>query len=288
MLSNSLHKDLQDALAEKLERVSYHGDYFTCLCVFHEERRASLFVYKKDFRCASCGATGSIERLYKKVTGSTTRISPSSSRNFVAYRKWFREYGSIAGISKAAHQFLLSTPAFEFYFKERGISQFIKQGMFGWIDNWLFFPVKSCDGQVREITIRASKTNKSEAKYFLIPHEGEHQHLYIPNHERVKLADEIYVPFGIIDAWSLEACGLASMTGMAGQNYSPEWFDEYRKTIWIIPDKGEEAKAQELKYRLGWRGKILLLDWPAGCKDCDDIRMKQSVKSLLKLIEEAK
>jgi len=50
--------------------------------------------------------------------------------------------------------------------------------------------------------------------------------------------------------------------------------DEYRKQIIILPDKGEEDTARKLASRLGWRGKVLVLDYPDGCKDPNDLLVK--------------
>jgi hypothetical protein len=49
-----------------------------------------------------------------------------------------------------------------------------------------------------------------------------------------------------------------------------ELLDRFRRHIYVIPDgqpPEEMDKARKVVYSLGWRGKLLALDYPDGVKD---------------------
>jgi hypothetical protein len=100
--------------------------------------------------------------------------------------------------------------------------------------------------------------------------------LYVPSWKRCNAKDTIYVTFGIIDAVTLYAAGFASMSTTTGKRINPSAFDNIRKSIIIVPDSGEEQEALKLAAKLGWRGKVLQLDYPDGCKDINDLLWKKN------------
>jgi hypothetical protein len=64
-------------------------------------------------------------------------------------------------------------------------------------------------------------------------------------------------------------------------------FDKIRKKIYIIPDgDGKDYHdAVKLATSLGWRGKLLTLDYPEGTKDCNDVYIRNGLDSLRTLVQ---
>jgi hypothetical protein len=61
------------------------------------------------------------------------------------------------------------------------------------------------------------------------------------------------------------------MSTTTGKRLNPQALDNIRKRIIIIPDNGEEKEAQVIASKLGWRGHVLRLQYPVGCKDINDL-----------------
>ena len=57
------------------------------------------------------------------------------------------------------------------------------------------------------------------------------------------------------------------------------------KRVIILPDKGEEDTARKLRDELGWRGAVMNLDYPSGCKDPNDLLVKGHGQWLISEIE---
>jgi len=108
--------------------------------------------------------------------------------------------------------------------------------------------------------------------------------IYSPSWKKVQKADLVYLTFGMIDSISLHLLGFASISTTTGKSARPEALVSIRKPICIIPDKGEEKSALHLAASLGWRGKVLKIDWPDGCKDCNDMLVKHHAE-LIKALE---
>jgi hypothetical protein len=84
----------------------------------------------------------------------------------------------------------------------------------------------------------------------------------------------------------LYACGLATVTGTAGQSISSAALRDLGKNDYrIVPDKGEEPGAFDLASQLGWRGSVIRIDYPMGIKDTDEIYRKFGTTKLLHLLE---
>jgi hypothetical protein len=91
----------------------------------------------------------------------------------------------------------------------------------------------------------------------------------------IKYSNKLFLVYGILDTVSLYQLGYASASTTTGKRIDPSAFDTIRKTIWIIPDDGEEIDAVWLSARLGWRGKVLKMVWPEGCKDINNLLTKR-------------
>lgn len=285
-------KALQERLAEQLDMVSWHGHYFSCRCPFHEDSSPSMMVYEDYFKCLSnCGAHGSLQSLEKRLNKGNSTIShhtPASSENFNSppWRSWLKKYGSYEDAAEAAHETALAMPSLVSYLKKRSIFEYLKQGKFGWIDNWLSFPVMDEEGSIVDWTIRAMPTKKIAYRYAARPRlsRNERHHLYVPDWKALQKADTVYACFGIVDVWALYKAGFPSCTGLHGKGIDIKLFDDIRKRVVVIPDKHEEPEGVKLVKELGWRGKLLRLDYPEDCKDPSDVLTIHGVNKLQSLI----
>jgi len=93
----------------------------------------------------------------------------------------------------------------------------------------------------------------------------------------------LYVVFGMIDALTLSELRLPVVTSTGGaKSFQPQWLENYRKPILVIPDKGEDRAATNLAGGLDWRGKVKRLDYHGVFKDPNDYLMAGKRTELLK------
>lgn len=275
---------LQERLADKLNLKPVNHYFYGC-CPFHSDNSPSFILYPDYFICksASCGRKGKIEYLEQELSSGILIRSSNSHKSQILprWKKWEERYGDMEGIANAAHKNVLGGNWM--YFKRRKIDQFIKQGKFGLLDQWALFPVLNAKGQVIDIVVRAIR--QPNVKYIIRPYsESEMRPLYIPNWERVNKANYILVVYGIITAWACEAIGEPCVTGITGKSLNPDALKPFQKKIIVIPDYNEEKDGAKLVSQLGWRGRVMFMDWPDGCEDLDDIRVKYSNDILKQMI----
>ena len=98
--------------------------------------------------------------------------------------------------------------------------------------------------------------------------------LYAPNWRLYDGSDVVYVTYGIFDAITLAINGVMAVSSISGKLTNPIGFSEIRKKIVIIPDLGEDKEAHILASRVGWRGKVAHIIYPEGCKDLNDMWMR--------------
>lgn len=279
-----------DTLMEKLDGHAY-SHYFTALCPFEHdgtrETEPSLFVYQDgSFRCASprCSAKfGKHAFLERRVGGDFT---PAARVNKVIpkFKKWEEKYEDIDGIARHAHRFLKTHKQYQQYLIGRKMDWAIEPGMFGFLDGWLTLPVKSPNGHLIDIVCR-SMGNSAKTRYALMQRDGKDMPpLYSPNWERVLTSDTVYVPFGILDAWTFEALDLPAVTSCAGLSYDVAMLKDLDRCYMFVPDRGENDAAIRLVNQLGWRGDYVRLDYPDNCKDPDEVRRYYGNTALLNLL----
>lgn len=279
-------------LADKLENVQWHGEYFAASCAFHSpDVRPSMMVYRDAYRCLGCGASGRIERLALKLNSTNRFIVQvkQTGRVLPSWYNWLRTFGTWENLVEAAHNTVLSNSQYGTFFRNRGIYDFVEKCRLGYIDGWYTFPICDEFGDLLTIVVRAGKSKDTDAKYVLRPQkDDESPYLYIPDWSGVDYYKELHVPFGIIDSITLNMLGLQSATGTTGKAINPSLFDDFRAPIWIIPDKGEEMAANALYSSLGWRGRVLKLDYPDNCKDSNEVLLAHGADFLSQLIQHAK
>lgn len=248
------------------------GHYVMLRCPFHDpDYNPSLMVSEKRYICYSCGERGSLDKLHSVITGvpeDKRVIMPSGAG------KIFPDYeflDSLDDFCYDAYKRLLSNSIYQVYLKRRGIESAINTLKLGYADGWYTIPMYDQHGDFQGAVARAGKDKQlSLNKRFTQPH-GQHGMLYVPSWNRVKEHDRVYVTYGPIDAISLWVLGYASASPSSGKDSTkPEWFDDIRKKIVFVPDEGEYDTAMKHASKLGWRGKVLNLNYPVGIKDPND------------------
>lgn len=277
---------LYDQLLDKMNGKQY-SSYFVTFCPFHENRNSpALFVYEDDgrYRCASCGAKGSIQYLAKKIGShfSPELTQRQKSNILPRWKKWEQEYGNLEGIVAHAHKSLLKFHQIDGYLKKRRIYEFVEKGNLGVTGGWLIIPTYDCGGKLVDVVARG--INKGVTRYVVSPQKNGLRPLYVPNWGIVQASQEVYVVYGIVDAISLCLLGFPVITGLTGQSLSAELLKPLGKRFIIIPDRDEERSAHKLANSLGWRAKVKELDWLDGTKDCNDVLMKYGKEQLVSLL----
>ena len=275
---------LYDSLLERLDGKQY-SNYFSCCCIFHDDHNPSMFVYENGFRCASCGKKGSLKFL-EKALGVRFHPVTRSQKSVVLprWRDWEQKWNDLEGIALHAHQSLKKFKQFQGFFKMRKIETFIDVGHFGYINGWATFPVYSISGKLVDIVVRAV-SGKGDTRYTVSPNlVSAPRSLYIPNPQRVIKSATVYVVFGLIDSWTMEAIGQPCVTGITGKSIDTESLRSLCKRLIIVPDYNEERDAHRIANTLGWRCRVKELSYPEGCKDTDDVRVKFGNECLMNLL----
>lgn len=265
----------------------YSGGYAMCLCQFHNDSSPSMQVSNNGYFCKSCGAKGTLLKLYNKVSNRPIQkqekvYNPSTW----IWKKWEDNFGDIKDVCNIAHSNLVQNNL-DGYLKSRGFDiESIKLGKLGYLDGYFIFPVMDGFGEIKGATARASPTIQTKTNRYTTSH-GCPVKLYCPSWERVLEAEELHLCYGIFDAWSLHLAGYASITGISGQDLNARNLVRFRKPIYIIPDKKEERAGLHLQSELDWRGRLLLLPY-TDTKDLNDLHTKHGLSTLQNLIEKAK
>lgn len=281
-----------DGLLEQYHK--YDGYAMSC-CVWHDDSSPSMLIFSNGYVCKSCGASGGIEKLYNYVSGRPIKIQKTVyNPSALIWDNWIRQFGSVASACTVAHNQLMDRPELGEYLYQRKLTPYqIKSGYLGYLGGYYIFPIRGWNsiiqmsGEIVGAIARASPSIQSKINRYSTSKNSPIK-LYVPDWEAVNKSEDVYVPFGTLDAWTCLMAGYPSLTGLSGQSIKPEYFDSVRKRIWIIYDKGEEKKAVELQRGLGWRGRRLDIEWMDGTKDLNDIHKKYGIEEVKNKIEQAK
>ncbi len=240
------------------------GRYITGICPFHSDSSPSLLVFRDGwFRCLGCNRNGNWKTLWNKLSGQNIIVRSERHTAWNAPRI----NGDLAELTYQAHLDLVNFSTLQWYLQDRGLEGRIETNELGYMDGWYTIPVYS-DGNFVTTVFRAAPHIQEATK---LRYWCKHVPVpFIPDQHLVKTSDELYVVYGIFDALTLADLRFPVITSTSGKDtFNPEWLDSYRKRIYIVPDKGEEASAYSLAAHLGWRGKVLQLEFPQGKKDCN-------------------
>jgi DNA primase len=270
------------SLLERMEGHQY-SNYFSACCPFHTDTIPSLLIFENGFNCLGCGKRGSLSFL-DRIIGShfVPQITQRQLSNVLP--RWKKWGDSLEEIAESSHKLLKKFTQFQTYFRKRKIEEFIERGNFGYRDGWAVLPVMDIQRHIVDIVVRNTK-HEGGTRYFILGNDvSRHSHLYSPDWDRVKKEVLVYVVFGMIDTWSLEALGLACVTGITGKSINPELLQKLGKRLIIIPDAGEEREAHFLANKLGWKARVKELQYPENCKDVDEVRVQYGNEVLANLI----
>lgn len=290
------NKDLYLDLSMRLDKVHHYRGYFCCLCIFHSNTDTpALFVYESgDYRCASCGAWGSLGRLAHKLSGAKTRyIEETNEPTEIAipFDKWRRigysEVALRAGHRVQEYPILLHYLTVERRLPQDMVDLMVNIGCIGYSDGFITFPVFNPDGIFTDFVVRSTNTVECGSRYAVRPRKNKNEGfiLYSSDWERIDNSDTVYIPFGVLDMHAVYYAGFASATGLNGKSYNTEWFKDIHQNIVLIPDDHEEGDAWKFKRRLGWRCSVLELPYEDGEKDSTDILVNRGVDTLRSLIK---
>jgi hypothetical protein len=251
--------DLQSACGE----VHEFANYFTAVCPFHDDRSPSLLVYKDGwFRCLGCQKQGTWKTLWNKLKGQPLQIMPERRS------RWSLPGIPSEGLEDAcyqAHMDLIGFPSLGWYLEMRGLEDRIETNELGFWEGWYTVPVRDENGEFEGAVFRAAPhiQEATGLRYW----SPQHPLMFVPDWSLYHRAKPLIVVFGVLDALAVSSLRFPVATSTGGLNFDPAWLDDCRSTICIIPDKGEFAAARKLAAPLGWRAKVVDLDYPEGVKD---------------------
>ena len=278
-----------DDVSPYLEQWHEYNGHAWCLCPFHPDTRPSFSVGEHGFKCwsSSCGKKGSLEYLYSYVSGKIVTKERVPNPASWIWMDWAKKFGSYKEIAKYAHTNLVSNPQYGSYLEKRKLVEYIKPGMFGYLEGYYLFPIFDRYKQVQGLTARASPTIQTKNNRYSVTRDCPVP-FYTPNWRRLNNPDSLYLCYGTLDVWTLEMLEFPAITGLSGLEFNPEHLDDYRCPIYLIPDKGEEKSVLDLQCRLGWRGMMLQIDWPEDAKDLNELYVKYGLDTVSSLLENAK
>lgn len=269
-----------------LQRATFRPQgYIHCLCPYHPDRKPSLIVGCERFKCMaeSCGKSGRTEELYEYVTGKM--LEPGSD-----YRIAHDEYSYFSGpklsllsyseenlpaleqLAMDAHIALTdSTMRFGHYLEQRGLTDRIEPQFLGWYRGWYTVPVFNPEHEFIGLVLRASPDveNYLDVRFCVPP--GQVPMLYAPDWRVVTNATYLIVVFGLLDALTLCDLRKPVVTSTGGvRTLKATWLKNFRRRIYVLPDKNEAGFAKGLIRDLDWRGKLIELDYPEHYNDPND------------------
>jgi hypothetical protein len=224
-----------------------------------------MMVFKDGwFRCLGCDRNGTWKILWNKYKGRP--LQPKSEKTTQFSYPNIRP-GSEEDVIVQAHLDLTRFPSLGWYLEMRGMEDAIIPQELGYWNGWYTVPVRDDEDKFLTGVFRAGP-HVQEATGLRYWNPAGKPVMYVPNWVKWKTSEVVFVVFGIFDAIALSRLGYGVATTTAGQReFKPEWLDDVRKPIWIIPDEREESSALRLAGNLGWRGRVLRLRYPDGIKD---------------------
>ena len=276
-----------ESIIKQLSGVKEYSTYASALCPMHEDTSPSLMVYRDGWcRCLACGWGGSLVQLQQALTGwvAPTNVKPAPTVHYLP-----TELNELEGLCMGAHNLLLQYPnPLQEYLQRRGVHNRIVPQHLGYYDGWYSIPCYDRDNNFEGVVMRASPhVQETTGARFNIP-KGQPALLYVPDWKQSLLADYFCVVFGMVDALALCELGIPVGTSTSGKDSTnAEMLEWCRKPIVVIPDKGEEQTGRKLVSKLGWRGRLLLLDYPEKMKDPADCVQNNYGQWIINKIEEA-
>ncbi len=257
-----------DQIKAKCTDVHEYSNYFSCICPFHEDNAPSLMVYKDGwFRCLACGVSGQYKRLWNKLRG--WGVSPSQEETAWSPVTTSLNLAEQERFCDEAHQTLSNfIESLGWYLESRGVLGRLEACRLGYNKGWYTIPIYNKSHEFEGYVMRASLAiQKATGRRFHMP-KGQPALMYVPDWNLLEKSNYIVIVYGMFDALALAELRIPVATTTAGKlSFKSEWLEDYRKPIYVLPDKGEEDTGAELANSLGWRGRLLPFVYPEGFKD---------------------
>lgn len=260
--------------------------YYSALCVFHPDRKPSMLVYKDGwFRCLSCGRSGDLYMLDRRLSG----WSPPSHLHSTETTDWNAPGFKADPVQfvDEAHKILTRyCESLSWYLRIRKLEDRIDGQKLGWHNGWYVIPTYSSDDQLTGYVLRAGQhvQEATGARYVTRSTAS----LYVPDWYLFRTGKFVVVTFGILDALTLVSLRIPAASTMWGTTLRLEDFDEVRKPIIFFPDQAEELRAVSYYRKLGWRGRLVRMNWPDGAKDVNDLHMAGKDMEIVNAVEKSR
>lgn len=255
----------QESLFDLMQPASWHGRYFKTKCPFHDDREPSFLVFENGGQCLSlsCRKRASLKQVYERLHGI---VSYSGGQRVYQFFDWYA-VPDLEVMADEAHEILQHETGLQHYLYKRKVADSIEQAQLGWWLGWYTFPVHDRQRNVIGMMLRASPSMQEATKQRWLAPPGQSTLLYSPDWAKVHHAKKVYLVFGIVDALAVHQLGYAVIAPTFLKGLRAEMLDFLRKPIYVIPDYGELTYGRELVSRLGWRGQLIELPYPADAKD---------------------
>jgi len=269
--------ELQSIFDElNLRKKRIYSDYIFACCPFHDDNSPSFQIREDWYHCFSCGAKG---RTAELLDGYDNYYSEDNNyKLFSPWKKWLDEFDTVSNVLKDGYETLQKHPERDYYLtvKRKLSKEVIKNAKLGWLNGWITVPVTDRAGRIIGGTVR--NTVNSILRYCNPSKTFQPDNLiYAPNWKRVNASAEVVLVFGIMDALTLEQYKVPAITTTMGAK-NTNLFSGIRKTIHVVPDKGENKLVRRLVNDLDWRGKLHTLDFPDGLKDINDLHKNERME----------
>jgi len=257
-----------DDVQEHVQGKRYDG-YIAAICLFHPDSSPSLMIYPDSYKCVACGAHGSTKSLLQKVKGSTfTPVIQTKRSATNPFNRWLKK-DTLENTLKLAYRSGLAYPGQCEYLDKRGITQDARREFkIGCLEGFYTIPIFKGSDVIGALA--RSGVGFSGSRYF-VP-KGQNSNIIFEAGRKER--GVTFITFGVLDAISIWLVGKTAISTTGGKRIDPTAFDDYRKKLLFFPDRGEEVDAQKIISHLGWRGKLVRISWPDGCKDPNDLYCK--------------
>lgn len=259
-----------DDVADKLDCKRYDG-YLAAICLFHRDSSPSLIIHADTYKCLACGAFGTTKYLLSILSKTKVIYQPKPQDEFPVSNPFYRwlQRQSLQSAFRDAWETLNDFPNMGTYLSEqRNIDEPTRKSLgIGWKDGYYTFPIRDLENRVIGGFVRCPPGG---SRRYFVPKGQDPNLLYIPRPTWAKEQRSLFLTFGAIDSISLMQLGYGSISTTDGKQVDPTALEPFRKPIIILPDEDEEPEAHKLAKHLGWRGHVVSLHYPEGCKDANE------------------
>ena len=272
-----------DDFKSVLEQITVYERYFIAKCVFHDDSKPSMMVFKDGFfRCLGCNRAGTWKTLWNKVKGQPIKIQPEVKTDWKGPDLEGHDGYEIA---YTAYDYLAEFPSLGWYLEMRGLDGRIEPAMLGYWNGWYTIPIFDRERNFLNVVYRAAPHIQAYSGMRYWYHGAPH--LYVPDWKLVEDSKYIVITYGILDALTLADLRIPAATPSNGKDsFRSEWMDDIRKVTYIVPDQGEEESARHHAKELGWRGNVVYMDWHDGLKDINDLHVAGYDKDIINTLME--